>query len=502
MAIVPDHTALGVRRLTRAEYGNTVADLLGVQAAEAGLPAEVRIATFSNNVHGLQVSQLAAQALTQAAEQISTQALPKLALPTGCKLATLTDSCVHTFLTSWLKRALRRAPSAAELSRYEALYQALKATAPSDEALRGVIESVLDSPSFLYRFEVGDAAGQLSGYEIANRLSYLTWASMPDDALLAAAERGDLSTASGRTAQLERLWADPKASRALRAFGREWLGVSSAAVSRKDASVLAGTGDWLQPDLETEFNLLFDNQLFARTGSLPAFLAGQTTYVTPALARLYGLPAPSSGTTAQAVSLKGTARRGVLTSGLMFVGHAKESGNSVPQLGRFVRQDVLCQLIPSPPPDVVLTPPKPSPDRTYRQQFEALTGANPSCQGCHRFINPPGFAFLPFDPIGRHADVDTEGKPFDTASDFPSLDGVTVRVTDAADMAEKVAGSERARACFSRRLVEYTMGRTLAEADLPLQQALTTVLKADSSLHAAVTAIVQSATFTQRGPIQ
>lgn len=501
MAFGPNRVALGQRRLTRAEYLATVTDLIGTNDAASQLVEEPSASHFSNNAHGLTVSAPAFQGLTVAATSLGTLASERLTMPMGCSRDALSEACVETVLGSWLLRAFRRPPTDAEVSRFKTLFTALRATTTSKEALAGVIEATLLSSSFLYRVEGTASAARLDGYQVASRLSYLLWGSTPDDALLQAAATSRLNTTDGRVTEFERLWASPRSKPALTRFVKEWLKVQKTTVARKDPSVLAGAPATLQADLEAEFRALVEEELLSPQGSLANFLGGTTTYVTPELARLYGLPAPNSGTTR--VSLESTPRRGVLTSGLVLAAHSKESGYSVPQLGLFYRADVLCQPVPAPPVEAQgAQPPLPAPGQSYRQTFENFTNGNPSCNGCHSFINPPGFAYLPFDPIGRHSNLDAAGRAHDTQTEFPDLDGQTLRVSGAAELAEKVAKSQRVKACATRMALEHAFGRTLHEVDKPLLDAVTaeTVAGRDS-LFTVLRALVAHDAFAQQGPL-
>lgn len=502
MTLGPHRTALGLRRLTRREYVATVADLLGTTAGTASLTADVPLSHFDNNAHGLSVSLAAAGGLARAAEALSTAAAATVPMPQGCGRDALTPACMRSFLDSWLLRALRRPPTSAEVDRYQALYTSLRATADSREALRGVLEAVLMSSGFLYRTEGVGPDGTLDGYALASRLSYLVWGSMPDDALLSAAAGGGLASAEGRVEQLRRLFRDPKAQDAMVGFAGQWLGAQGVALSRKDASVLQGTGPTLQAELETEFALLVKREWASDSGSLRSFLAGKRTYVGPELARLYGLPAPQSG--AAAVSLEGSPRRGALTAGLVIAAHSKESGYSVPLIGHFVRTDVLCQVIPPPPVDAQnQSPPARLPGESYRQTFERFTGAGSACVGCHTFINPPGYAYTSFDAIGRHSDVDSTGTAYDTSARFVELDGKTTEVPDAAALAELIADSRRVQACAARMAMEFAFGRTLHEADLAALDAVASGLSPGrDSLLQLLEALVGSESFARRGPTQ
>lgn len=571
MSVGLDHASLGLRRLTREEYGNTIEDLFGVAGAQEGLVEDVPRARFTNNVHGLNVSQSGVSAYSAVAETVAAQAASTLTLPVGCTLDTLSDDCFAQVLPGLLRRVFRRAATSEDTSRFSALWMALRADFSQRDSLEAVLTALLQSPSFLYRREVGE---RLDAWELASRLSYLLWASTPDEALLAAAADGTLGTPAGRAAQFDRMWQAPRARVALRRFAAQWLGLDHARVSRKDAAVLAGAPATLQADLEQEFKLLFEKTLFADEGSLAAFLAGKRTWVNAPLAGHYGLPAPDAGTTTSTtwrqcavehercdftgtravrygtvsasvsrtltdgtacdnavfgdpaptllkycwveetlsvpgdgfveLSLEGTPRRGALTTGLVLAAHAKESGLSTPQLGKFLRANVLCQDIPAPPANVALALPANTPaDWTYRQRFEAYTTSSPQCAGCHKFINSPGYAWQPFDPLGRFSAIDERGRAYETAGDFPFLDGKTVNITSIADLAERVSGSRRATACFTRMGMEYALGRTLAAVDLVTLDELTAQVPAGStSLRLVLRTFVISDAFLARGPLE
>lgn len=133
--------------------------------------------------------------------------------------------------------------------------------------------------------------------------------------------------------------------------------------------------------------------------------------------------------------------------------------------------------------------------------MHSFTGGSTSCNGCHTFLNPVGYAYLAFDPIGRFSSIDSTGAAYDTATDFTELDGANPRVKDAAELAEKVGKSRRAHACFTRMAIEFSMGRTLHRSDGPLLDSVTASLTSgNDSLFRVVEAVVSSEAFARRGP--
>jgi Protein of unknown function (DUF1592)/Protein of unknown function (DUF1588)/Protein of unknown function (DUF1595)/Protein of unknown function (DUF1587)/Protein of unknown function (DUF1585) len=493
-----NNTAMGVRRLSAAEYRNSVRDLLGVALDGITLPEPSLVHSLSNNQHVMQVARGDAEAIEAAAGTLATRALPKLKLPTGCSTTSMPTDCIDRFLPGFLQRAYRRPATAAETKRMKDLFTAL-GTDGTSEALRGVVQATLMAPSFVYRFEIGTAQGALGPYELASRLSYLLWGSMPDDALLAAAAANALRTPEQIKAQVTRMLTDARARQGVVQFVRDWLGTAKANVLLKGADLRTGLNEAaLQADLESEHVAFIGEALLGTGGSVSSLLAGKFTYVSASGAKLQGLPAVTS---LQRVSLEGTQRRGVLTQPLLLVAHTKEAGVSLVQMGRFVRENVLCQPVAPPPPGVPTSLPNDpaSANLSFRERFANLTAPSP-CIACHQSLNPPGFAYLAFDPLGRFLAADGRGVPFDTTGVLPGLDRKSVSFTGAAALAENLAASTDARSCFTRRLIEYGFGRNLAQADTALYLRLARQLVVKDDFPAFLTDLLASPEFASAGP--
>lgn len=502
------HTALGLRRLSKFEYGNTVRDLLGVDGADAPLPIESKIEFLSTNAHAKRVGLAELEAFATAAEDASTAALDGLALD-GCTPDTATSECVATFLAAWLPRALRRPATTEELARYGGLFDArVQAGDPPREALRLVLEAVLMSPHFLYRRELGASGasgepGPLDAYEIASRLSYLLWATMPDDALFAAAASDALMDPELVEIEVRRMLADPRAATGVVRFTSEWLGFDETEVVKKSADVLGGLPDTLQEQLEEETRRFVADAMLGPSHSLHTLLASPTTFANDTVASIYGLT-DVVGPEFRPVELDPATRRGVLTQPLLLAAHTKEAGFSVVQMGRFVRERLLCQTIAPPPQgvDTDIDTPTDAEGLTYRELLEQLTQP-PSCAPCHRLLNAPGFAYMSYDPIGRHVVEDALGRPLDSRGTLADVDGSDHEFTDAVEMIDVLAESPTVRACFARRYLEYGFGRTLAAEDVPLYHALADGLDgSDGDFAAFVAALVTTPEFASTGPFE
>jgi hypothetical protein len=498
-ALESRNTAIGTRRLSKDEYRNTVRDLFGTDAmAGLSLPESSLVHSLANNQHVQQLGRADVEALERAADTASGRAMASLKLPSGCTTASMPGDCIDRFLPGFLERAYRRPASADEVKRLRDFYSA-QAPDGVTEALRGVVQATLMSPSLLYRFEVGSAQGALSGYELASRLSYLLWASMPDDALLTAAKNNQLATTAQVQAQVQRMLADPKAKQGAVQFVREWLGTARADVMKKGADLRAGLNEaTLQTDLEAEHTALIGEAVFAQSGSLTNLLAGKYTYVTANGAKLQGLPAVSNLTR---VSTDGQPRRGVLTQPLLIAAHSKEAGASVVQMGRFVNEHLRCLTVPPPPPGIDTTIPNDpaTANLSYREKLTKLTSPA-ACASCHTVLNPPGFAYMSFDPLGRFSDKDARGVKIDTAGEIAGLDGKTLAFLGAPEMIDGLAASTETRACFARRYIEYAFGRTLNNADVALYQRTAGAFAAQDNFAAFVTTLVTAPEFAAAGP--
>lgn len=293
------------------------------------------------------------------------------------------------------------------------------------------------------------------------------------------------------------------ADAAIAQFVAEWLGASRVDLATKDASWLLGTSPTLQAELETEFERTVGSIALAPEGRFGDLFGGDFTFVNQSLARHYGLT-PPSGTGFVRVPLDGVERRGVLTQGLTIAAHTKESGEfSVVQLGKFVREHVLCQTIPPPPITVDTNFPEGNypVDWTHRQKFTQHTQGNLSCAGCHAQLNPPGFAFYRLDPLGRARLTDRLGRAFDTTGTLENLDGKPAPFTTVGDMVGQISKSQTARTCFVRSFMAYALGRRASASDAPLDLQLNESFEgSEGNVRALLVAWVKSDAFVTAGP--
>jgi hypothetical protein len=373
------------------------------------------------------------------------------------------DACARTFIAGFGRRAYRRPLAPDEVDLYFRLYQA---GADFKNGVRLVVQAFLQAAPFLYRVELGTpVAGapglvQLNAWELASRLSYLLWGTMPDDALLAAAEQGRLSAPADVAAQVARMLADARAHDVLADFADQWLGLRDLANVDKDARAYPAFGATTAADMREEASRFLDDVLWHGKGDLGTLLSANWTFVNASLAKTYGLPAPS-GTGFARVSLDARRAGGILTLGPVMTLAAKPNQSSPVKRGKLIREQFLCDELPDPPPTVPQLP-VPSPNVSTRERF-LQHSSDPACAGCHHLIDPLGVAFENYDGVGHWRDVDG-GKPVDTRGAVVGTDFDGDNEGPVA-LAAKVAGSGKARRCVVTQLFRRAVGRGESDAD-------------------------------------
>lgn len=491
------------RRLTHTEYDNAVRDLLDVDANPAW-PADATSEGFDNQVEAQPLSFQHVDGMMSTAEEVASAAIEDLDALLPCDLHEDGDAaCGEAFIASFGRRAFRRALSTDERARLEEVFHAsLLADDDLATALRSVIESILQSPSFLYRFEIGegeaDADGTvaLTGYEMATRLSFFLWASVPDEELLAAAEAGTLATPEGLRAEAERMLADPRARRGLSTFFRQWLRLDRLLTTDKLAEVYpefddALVADLIQGTLELASYVTFDSPI----GDLEELFTADIAAVSARTAPLYGVTSPVASGLAL-VPTPAAERAGILTEPAVLAAFAKPDQSSPVARGLFVREALLCQALPSPPEGVLIETPALDPTLTTRERF-AQHSADPSCAGCHKLIDPVGFAFEGYDGIGRFRATEN-GFPIDTTGEVFGAGDASGPITGAPDLAAKLVASEVGQRCFVTQLTRYALGHTVTEADACGVEATAVAIGPDTPIREILLTLVTRPAFLRR----
>ena len=294
-----------------------------------------------------------------------------------CDPAAGEDACAQKFITTFGQRAFRRPVAADETTRLTTLYMTARTTLKLSftDAMGVLIEAMLQAPQFLYHWEAAPTAMnlhegavvRLGSSQIASRLSYFMWGSMPDDMLLAAAAAGQLDTVAGVQTAARRLLADPRAKQTMSAFVSDWMGLDTLASRMKDPTTYTTYTAATQQALLDETNAFVQNVAFGGDGRLGTLLGAPYSYLNGALATLYG--ASVTGTTMTKTDLNPMQRAGLLTQGSFLALTGSPDGSNPVRRGKFVFTKLLCQTLP-PPPANVPSPKPASAGGTTRQRFE------------------------------------------------------------------------------------------------------------------------------------
>ncbi len=427
-----------------------------VASAFVSYPKEARPEAYHFDQHGPSrvTSAPLAEAVFRIAATVSQAAdVPKM-LACG---ANVDEACTKSFVTRVGKRVFRRPLEADEQKRYEAL---ALGGADRTKGARLALRAMLTSPAFLYRTELGEKKGDtfvLTRWEVASAMSYGVTGSMPDDALMGAAERGDLATREGREREARRLLGTPRARKHLGEFAEQWLGADKVAEVEKQSALFPDDSPALRAAMREETRRFFTHVVFDGSHRTAELFRANYTFVDATLAKHYGMAAPKTPFEKQAYPDR--ARAGLLGHASVLATTAHSDQSSPIRRGLFVRRNLLCQELPPPPPNVGGVP-KIDPNATTRERFAQHT-ANASCASCHRHIDPVGFGFERFDAMGRLRDSEN-GKPIDAKGDMTDVEGLgkgtSAPFADLASLGETLAESRAAEACVAKQLYRFTRG--------------------------------------------
>ena len=465
-------TAQPTWRLTNMEYANTIRDLLGIDVTT---PLDPDGATAGYTT-GLGAGDAAVSGYHAAAELVSSQTavLLKLVPCDAPTIAATPADCAAKFVDAIGPKAFRRPLDADTRSSLTSTFAAVNAKFGFNAGLQALTEEILQSPYFLYHLELEEQAqgpGEVAvtGYSMASRLSYLIWASMPDDALFAKAAAGELSTPEQIATEATRMLADKKAQTGLRNFYEQWLKVRSIPLSK---SGKYATG-YDPQSLLASFDAQADAALWAPSNGLTTLLTGSQAFANAAVAPIFG----ATGITGNAmvpVTVNSAQRAGILMHPAIMATLATDSGSHPIKRGVFVWDQIVCQALPDPPPNIPAFPGVP-PNSSVRQAYEAFTSP-PLCQSCHSKINPVGFLFESYDTVGAYRTIDDNGQPVNSqvtvagAVDTTGNPDATLNVATpnaVQFVANLVQDGTLTTRCMVTQLYRYALRRMENDADQP-----------------------------------
>lgn len=455
-----------MRRLTQAQYTNSVHDALGDGILISGsMEPDTALADFL--VVGAGATSISPRGVEQyenlafdIAKQLYGSDAGRKTVP--CAPAGADDAgCGRKALAALGLKLWRRPLTDEELSELSGVVStAGAALGDFYQGLQFGLAALLQSPNFLFRSELGQpdgAAGapgtaRYTGYEMASRLSFYLWNGPPDDALLAAAQRGALDTKAGVATEVDRLMASPKSRRGLDDFVTEWLQLYQLDDLVKDPKIFTQISPDVGPSARQETLLGAEHLAFDLDGDFRDIFTTRNTFVNHKLASIYNVRAPA-GTGFGPVTLRSSQpRRGLLGQLSILALYSHPTTSSPTLRGKFVRTILLCQGVPPPPVNLnTALPPVSVTAVTMRQRLVAHA-QDAFCAGCHSRMDPIGLGFENFDGLGvyrtteAHVDIDASG----------DLDGKSFK--DLGDLAQLVHDHPAASSCFTQRMYRYATG--------------------------------------------
>jgi hypothetical protein len=403
-------------------------------------------------------------------------------------------------LNAFAKKAWRRPVTRNEIDRLLKLYDLGQKQGESfDKSVELAIQAALVSPHFLFRVEADRPADRpdnsypLNDWEIASRLSYFLWSTMPDDELFRLAEQGKLRDPAVREAQVRRMLKDPKSFALVEDFADQWLNLRLLQTVQPSKSEYPNYDQALNAAMRKETELFFDC-IMREDRSILEFLDADYTFLNERLAKHYGI----SGVTGEQfrkVKLTDRNRGGVLTQASVLTLTSNPTRTSPVKRGKWILENMLAAPPPNPPPGV--------PD--LKEGETALTGslrqrmeqhrANPNCATCHQKMDPLGFGFENFDGIGAWRTKD--GKfPIDASGELPSGQ----KFNGPAELKSILKSKdEQFRKCLAEKMLTFALGRGLESADKAAVAAISRAVAADGNRFSRVVVeIVQSDAFLRR----
>jgi mono/diheme cytochrome c family protein len=499
-------------RLNRIEYRNTVRDLLGVDfPGVSDFPHDDVGYGFDNIGDVLSMPPLLLEKYVAAARKIADQAVtgkekdkfiftsrPKAPDPAATTKAPANPNrdAAKECLTKLSLRAFRRTPQPDEVERLLKLYDVGEKMEGGDfeKSMKLPIRGLLISPYFLLRVEAEGFADAypLQPFEVASRMSYFLWCSMPDDELLDLAKAGKLMDAKTLEAQAVRMMKDPKALAFAENFTPQWLQIRRLEDMRFDATKFPSVDASMKKDMIHE-TVLFFEAVMREDLSVLSFLDADFTFVNDRLARLYGVA--GGGGTFQKVKLTDPRRGGVLTMAAVLAATSDPDRTSLVKRGKWVLETILATPPPPPVPDAANLKDDPETARLPLRLRMEKHRADPNCASCHKRMDPIGFGFENYDAIGAWRDQD-QGKPVDSAAELP--DGKKFNGPIELKRILKERKSEFVEGLVEKMLT-FALGRGVEHYDGPAVKGIAdAVTKKEYKFSALVVEILKSYPFLYR----
>jgi Protein of unknown function (DUF1592)/Protein of unknown function (DUF1588)/Protein of unknown function (DUF1595)/Protein of unknown function (DUF1587)/Protein of unknown function (DUF1585) len=485
-----DPGRIAIDRLNNYEYDNTMMDLLGVNGmAQATFPPDEEC-EFDNCADAFTMTDARYEQYFNNADMIGEEVFADTS-PTGllqkyvyglvspaCTPSATDTTCSSQIIAAFGAKAWRRPLTTQEVQGLQTLAtNAISLGETADGSIKQVVKTMLASPQFIYRIEydpnpTSTAPHAISPYEMASRLSYLGWSSMPDQTLFDLAASGQILTDAILTQQVDRMLADPKGANFTTSFAGQWLGARDMQAHQVEPTAFPNFDDALRSAFVTEELLYFDQFL---TGPLPVtqFLTNTNNFVNTRLARHYGFGNPT-GTSFQMVTNGSAARVGFMGLGSFLTFTSYSYRTAITLRGKWILLNLYCQEIPAPPPNEPALDPFPNnatnpatQQEDVRAQMMAYT-ASADCAPCHALLDPIGYGLENFDGIGayrtKYSATSTTtivaSSTLPTGETFNSLPQLALILSQGKHL-------QQLTDCASHKMMTYALARDLTTSDDP-----------------------------------
>ncbi|MSR32001.1 MAG: DUF1592 domain-containing protein [Gemmataceae bacterium] len=493
-----------LRRLNRLEYNNTVRDLLGVTFLPAEeFPADDVGYGFDHIGDVLTLPPILLEKYLDAAEDIVSALFKNrfnltryLKVPAPDKV-TIKD--YPEILGTLATKAYRRPATPAEVKKLSAMAESVvKGGEPVVEGLKAGIQAVLVSPHFLFHVEIDPDTSStkphpINQFELASRLSYFLWSSLPDETLFNLAKENKLRQTGVIEAEVARLLKDARAKSFTRNFTEQWLQLRNLKTVQPDRARFPSFNDQLRDDMATE-SVMYFSHITKENRSILEFVDSNYTFANNRLARHYGIPNVSSSDFIK-VEFKDNKRGGVITQAGVLTITSNPTRTSPVKRGKWILENILGTPPPPPPPGVdELKEDEKALTGTLRQRMEQHR-ANPNCATCHQRMDAMGFGLENFNPVGAWREMDGQ-HPIDAAGELAG----SGKFASPRELRQLLVGKSQLFArCFTEKMLIYATGRGMERADQCIIDAIVENIRKDNfKMQALLVEVVKSDTFQMR----
>lgn len=465
---------VAIKRLTHTQYHNAVHDLVGEDiAVPISLEPDLAVDGFlAVGAATTSISALGVERYESAAYDIAEQAMEPGDARDALVPCQPSAACAKQFVETFGRRAFRRPLTEDEVTRYSAIADHAAATLGDFyDGLEFALAGLLISPNFLFRVEVGeqhDGRLRYTDHEMATRLAFFLWNTTPDDALLDAADAGELTDPELLAGHVDRMLADERLTEGVRNFFADRFALYALDDLVKDGSVFTETSPELGAFAREETLSTLAHLLLVEQADYRDVFTTRTTFLNRRLASLYGVPAPSLEGFVQTELPADGPRSGLLGHASLLALHAHPVSSSATLRGKFIRIAILCHSVPPPPADVDTSLPEPSEQMPTLRDRVGEHLQNPACATCHNILDPIGLGLEKFDGIGKYRLTEND-QPIDASGE---LDGESW--TDARGLGEVISRHPAIPGCLTRHLYRYATGITEDREDDALIAELTT----------------------------